>query len=463
MTFLRYSFSKEFLLEYLMKRLIIRHTIVLKSLQYFRITIALLIIFVNPLYCIEFQELKDYMFKNSKQLQIKKYDIDISNKDLSIIDSDAYPTISIGYNIEKSESLNSKISNTSIGDNSLSNDTLKKSYSYLSLDYNLYSFGRLEKKRQNQKYLINVSKFEYCLECQDLSLKLLEQYNNILNNQIKADYLAKIIEEKNKIYKYKEKLFESGDISSLDVTNSAIDVADMYSQISDNQKEFKNLYNQIVLITNYPLLGKEHFNPLIISNITSQKEFEKSVNAKIIESKIKAKEFEIALYENDYLPNLNFYSKYDFYGYDKDSYKQSIDGMKENSYKFGLNLSINIFNGFKTSSQKEKALFQLKQLQTQYDFDKDKFDNEILTLNQNYNFDTFNLENKSKTLDLAFLIERNSSKLKEIGELNQIEILNSNIEKLYKELDYKLNEGQLSYEYAKKSILLEDDKCIAHW
>ena len=418
------------------------------------------IYFINPLYSIDFEELKNHMLENSKQLQIKKYDVDISNEDLNIVNSDAYPSLSVGYNIENSESLTNNINSTSVGDNNLSNDTLKKSYSYLSLNYNLYSFGRLEDKRQNQKHLITASKFEYCLEFKDLSLKLLEHYNNILNNQTKAAYLSKIIEEKNKIYKYKEKLFDSGNITRLDVTKSAIEVADLYSQISDNQKEFKNLLNQIVLITNHPLVDKVYFNPLTISNINPQNEFENSVNAKTLESQIKAKISEVSLYEDDYLPNLNFYSKYDFYGYDKDSYQQSFDEMRENSYKFGLSLSLNIFNGFKTSSQKEKALLQLKQLQTKYDLEKDNFENQILTINENYKLDKLNLENKSKTLNLAFLSETNSLKLKDIGELGQIEMMNSNIEKLYKEIDYKLSEGKLAYEYTKKSILLEDAQCI---
>ena len=32
----------------------------------------------------------------------------------------------------------------------------------------------------------------------------------------------------------------------------------------------------------------------------------------------------------------------------------------------------------------------------------------------------------------------------------------------YKELDYRLNEGKLAYEYTKKSILLKDNECIVH-
>ena len=35
----------------------------------------------------------------------KKYDVDISNEDLNIVNSDAYPSLSVGYNIENSESL----------------------------------------------------------------------------------------------------------------------------------------------------------------------------------------------------------------------------------------------------------------------------------------------------------------------------------------------------------------------
>lgn len=191
-------------------------------------------------------------------------------------------------------------------------------------------------------------------------------------------------------------------------------------------------------------------------------DFDDSSNAKVIISKIKEKQSEILFYEKEYLPNINFYSKYDFYGYDQKNYLNSIDDLRENSYRFGVNLSINLFDGFKTSSLKQKATLELKQLQVKYDLEKDKFDSEILISNENYKIDKENLENKLKNIELSTQNQINTKKLENIGEIAKIESINSNIETLYKNLEYELNKGKLAYEYTKREIYKDGEKCIVH-
>lgn len=112
-----------------------------------------------------------------------------------------------------------------------------------------------------KKKLTDVSKYKYCEEKKNLVLQLLEKYNDILNIQIKRKYLRLIIEEKNTVYSYKEKLFASGDVPHSDVIKSGIEVATFYSQISDNKKEFQTLLNQISLIDSK--LGSKLFYHLI--------------------------------------------------------------------------------------------------------------------------------------------------------------------------------------------------------
>lgn len=417
---------------------------------------------LNQLYAVDFKQLQILLEENSKQLELKKYDIDISNEDMNIVNSENYPSLNVGFNIEDSKSLTDNTNSTSVGDNNLVNDSLKKSYSYLNLNYNLYSFGRLDSKKKTQEYKIEAIKYEYCQEKKDLILKLLEIYSNALTYQIKIENLENIIEEKNRIYELKDRLFSIGDVTKIEVTKSAIEVADLYSQISDNKKELKSFYEQMIFLTNYNFSKNEDLEPLILNQLEGEIEFENSSNAKTLISLINSKKSEVTLYEKEFLPNLNFYSKYDFYGASDNSYKTSIDELRENSYRFGLNLTVNLFDGFKTSSLKQKATLELKQLQTKYDLEKEKFDNEILISNQNYQMDKLNLENKLQNIQLSLLNQTNTKKLEEVGEIAKIESINSNIEKIYKHIDYKLNEGKLAYEYTKRKILFEGEKCIVH-
>lgn len=313
---------------------------------------------LSQLYGVDFSTLERILKENSKQLELKKYDIDISKEELNIVNSEIYPNLSVGLNLENAKSLEDSLTNTSVGDNNLVTDSSKKSYSYIGINYNLYSFGRFDNKRRAQEYQTQAVKYSYCLEKKELSLKLLEIYSNALSYQTKIENLEKIIEKKSKIYNFKEKLYVAGNITKVEVTKSAIDVADLYSQITDYKKEIKTLINQINFLINHKIPENEKLESLSINGIAEEINFEQSINAKVIISEMEAKKSEVSLYEKEFLPNLNFYSKYDVYGYDKDSYKESMEEMKENSYRFGLNLSINLFDGFKTSSSDKNITSQ---------------------------------------------------------------------------------------------------------
>lgn len=415
---------------------------------------------LSQLYGVDFLSLERILKENSKQLELKKYDINISKEELNIVNSEIYPNLSVGINLENTKSLEDSLKSSSVGDNNLVTDTSRKSYSYVGINYNLYSFGRFDSKKRVQEYKTQAIKYSYCLEKKELSLKLLEIYSNALSYQTKIENFEKVIEKKTKIYNFKEKLHLVGNINKLEVTKTAIEIADLYSQITDYKKEMKTLIYQINFLINHKISEYERLEPLSISKIDEEMSFEQSINAKMIASEIEAKKSEVSLYEKEFFPNLNFYSKYDVYGYNQDSYRQSIEEMKENSYRFGLNLSINLFDGFKTSSLRQKAILELKQLQTKYDLERDKFEMQILTSNQNYEIDKLNQKNKIQNLQLALINNENTQKLQNIGELGKIDDLNADIEKDYKELDYRLNEGKLAYEYTKKSILLKDDECI---
>ena len=226
-------------------------------------------LFIKPLIAVDFTNLQIYLEDNSKEIKLKEYDINISKKDLNIIKSESYPSINVGFNIENSKSLNTNTLNTSVGENSLVTDTLKKSYSYLSINYNFYSFGRLYSKTKVQEYKIESLKHEYCQHKIFLMIKLLDTYSNALSYQVKVKSFENIIIEKNKIYELQNRLFNIGNITKVEVTKSAIEVADMYSQINDNRKELNNLYEHIELLTNYIFAEKEKLEYLTISKLES--------------------------------------------------------------------------------------------------------------------------------------------------------------------------------------------------
>lgn len=81
------------------------------------------LIFLSSIYAIDFTTLKEYTLKNSKLLEIIRFNIDISKSELDYINSDKYPSIAIGISSERSKGLND---NFYIGDNNVSSSSFMK-------------------------------------------------------------------------------------------------------------------------------------------------------------------------------------------------------------------------------------------------------------------------------------------------------------------------------------------------
>jgi len=424
--------------------------------------IVLFIIFLNNyLFSVDFIHIKSYMLKNSKELKVKEFDSHIAKSELSIVNSQYYPEISIGFNLESSNSLDNSSSSTSVGGNTLSNDSLQKSYSYVNLNYNLYDFGKLKYQSKSQEYIVESEKYNYCSEKKNIINSLLESYYQARIYQIKEEYLNKIIDIKNEIYNYNKKLFNSGNISKIDFMKSSLDVAQTFSGMSENQKLLYEMLEKISNISTYKFKNQEKLEPLLPVLISNKKSFENTVNAQVLKKQIKSKKAEISYIKKDYLPSINLYSKYDVYGSDESSFSDSIKDLKENSYKAGLNISWNLFNGFKTSSQKQKAILQLKQLKEKYLLEESNFESQFNILNKNHELEQLTLKHKKQSLELSLLNSEYSHRLNKVGEINKIDELSFFVDKYYKELEYKNSEEKIAYEYIKKSILLEDEiECI---
>lgn len=112
----------------------------------------LILMYVGCIYAVDFEYLLNKAYENSYEIKQKQLDVDIAKKDLDIVYAEFYPELSVGYNIENTNSLDDDNDiNTNIDGNSVSNETLKKSYSYVSMNYNLYGFGRSTQKLKNAR------------------------------------------------------------------------------------------------------------------------------------------------------------------------------------------------------------------------------------------------------------------------------------------------------------------------
>lgn len=420
-------------------------------------------IFVQFSYAIDFTTLKKYTIENSKLLEISKLDIDISKSSLDYINSDRYPTVSIGVSAERSKSLNDNNSSSYVGDNSVSSSSLFKSYSYISLNYNMFDFGRLYYKTQAQKYDIKVKQNSYCIEQNNISQKLLDTYFNTRITQIKKEYFNEILKYSNDLYQYNKRLHEVGNIQKSDVVTYAIQIANLYNDISNNSRTHIENLETLSNISNFDFKDNTVVDSLSISKKIVNKEFEETNLAKKYLNEIRNKQAEINLIQVQYYPQVNAFGKYDVYGYDTNSFKESLHDLKENSYKYGFNITWQIFDGFKIQAQEKKALQELNQLNLRYEQSKMDFLTELNILNKTHKFYSKIMKKNAKALELSDENLDIALRLNSIGEIDKSIEINTIIKKLYTESEYKQASETIAYKMIKKDIMLNgDEECIVH-
>lgn len=389
-------------------------------------------------------------------------DIEISKTDLNILKSEQYPTLSIGISTERSKNLNDdNTESTYVGDNSVSGSSAYKGYSSVSLNYNLFDFGRISSKLESQQFDIKVKQSEYCANVTNIFQKLLNAYYDTKISQIKKQYLTEVLKQSNKIYTYKKRLNSIGNIQKTDLVSNAIQIANLYSDISNNEKEFIEKLENLSNISQYNLTEIDNLDPLVFSKNILDKKFEDTNISKKILDEINIKKSEINLIKAEYFPTISLFGKYDIYGSNTDNFGDAFDDMKENSYKYGLNISWQIFNGFKVISQEKKAFQELKKLSLNYEKSKQDFQSELNSLNKTYKFNKKVIEENNKALNFSDEKIDMNSRLNEIGEINKTVEIESIIKKLYVELDLKKAQEEMSYKLIKKDIFLNGDAtCI---
>lgn len=429
----------------------------MKIISYFLI-ISLIQI---PLFAINFNQLRSNMIENSKELQIKRIEVSVLQEDVNIANSEFYPTFSIGFNQEQSKSLNGPIANTYVGSNNVSSDTLKKSYAYANLHYNIFGFGRTLAKRDAALYNVSAKRQEFCYTRQELEIKLLDIYHNVWKLQEKLNYLKKVMRIRTTIYEYNNRLYNVGNITKVALLDSSLSLSQQYSEFLKSQQEYEENLEELKQLASTKELKIDSLLSLESSLFFEDISFESSVQSKILKERMNQKKEEINLHHKEiFYPNINFYTKYDAYGSDLSKHNQSLDNLRKNSYKFGLVISWELFNGFKSYSLKQKSLLELKRLKVEYDLQKEKFETAQRQLEHSLKYTSQISKSETKSFKFAKQSFLNGKRLQNAGEFSAMEQLNLEAIQLKEALNRNISKEKMTYENIKQFIMYGKKECI---
>jgi len=294
----------------------------------------------------------------------------------------------------------------------------------------------------------------------EVSLKLLDNYYEALRykNQIRYYEILKLIYQK--LYTYQKRLSGVGEIDKLALGESAIILADTDYELSSIRLNANNSLNTINQIVGYKI---DDISKLEDFNVFNKEfrfiKFEDTFIAKEFDYELKTNEYELKSEQRSYYPTISLYAKYDLYGNDRDDYFDSTKDLKRHGYRVGLSFYLSLFDGGKKKARikdkeinKEKILLRKEEARLKYE--KDIADLELFLSKE----DSFN-----KILKELKEISKNSYNMQEAlnkaKESSKIEVLNSYVVLLKKEMSYKEHLLKAGYFINKANIMSGINEC----
>lgn len=423
-----------------------------------KLKIFILSILITNLYSLSFEELKTETIKNSTALENKRQDINISKKELEITEADRYPQLKLSSDLESSKSYS--IKNGNVNNQSISSANEKKSYLALSLEQNLIDFGRQNLKEEINKEDIYKSENQYLVHIKQSLLSLLDSYDFIVQKREENIVLNKMLEIKEETLKKKELMFENNNLNKQEILNQTIENKLLKNKILKNKIDMKEHIQNIFKLT-FVDVSNETLEPLSLIELKDKTTNNKELAALNNEINIKIKN--IDLLNKDYFPMISFYSKYDVYGSNENKFDKALNEMDPNSFRLGISLTMELFNGFKTKLNKDKISLELKQKQNELFFKEKEFKNELDNIIETIEIEKEIYIQQQKLFEHSLEKHLNNERLFKNGEIDLFSLFETKIEILNKELDFKNSFNRLKYLYLKEEQLIKGDDTCNHY
>lgn len=345
---------------------------------------------------------------------------------------------------------------SSVGENSLTQDTYYQSSSTISVMYDLFRFGGTlyNVKAAHAKY--NAVKYEECEQKKSLIAKLLDTYYKARIQQLRKKYYININKNYLHMYQISKRLNSSGVLPFTQVQEYAKKIADTLNILEGIDELYQEALNELTYISGVKLSDlntlkpiKNYKIPIDIISFEQSEEYKKAKN--IIEQKQ-------ALYNETftkYLPSFSIYGKYDFYGQDKDNLGSAIDDLERNGYRVGLSLSWILFDGFSKEATRAIRLIELQQAKLDMDIAKKEYKKEKDRLKKSKQIIKNMLKHTKSSKDMSEDISKMNNRLFKSGETDKLNEIKSRILSLEASLKTEETNEKLNKNYQEQKIRLE--------
>lgn len=408
-----------------------------------------------------FDALLKHTLDNSPSLNLTRLDVQSARNELEYQKASRYPELGINANSEYAKRYGARYNSVQIGDDSLVSQSGYGDSLSLVLRQDIFKFGADELAIEAAEENIKQADLKRCSSYMDSSIKLLELYDEALGYKNRIEIYERLKDAYEMLYIYEKRLSGAGELSKTVLADQAIALADTSYELSQLELNANNVLNKI-----YSLSGVKIPNVFYLSDLGGANSinsdfvpFEDSVIAKGFDHELAANELSMRSQERLYYPTVSLYGRYDLYGSDRDDFSRAGKDVKRHGYRAGLTVHMSLFDGGKRAAQiKEKQINKerilSKKEEARLEYEKQIADLKLF-LSKKDEYDKI-LSNSSKiSKDILTMQKR----LNAGNESSKIDVLNSLIASLKKELALKEHTQKASFNIKKAELMSRYGRC----
>ena len=407
-----------------------------------------------------FDALLEHTLANSPSLNLTRLDVQSARNELEYQKASRYPELGINANSEYAKRYGARYNSVQIGDDSLVSQSGYGNSVSLVLRQDIFKFGADELAIEAAEENIKQADLKRCSSYMDGSIKLLELYDEALGYKNRIEIYERLKDAYEMLYIYEKRLSGAGELSKTVLADQAIALADTSYELSQLELNANNALNKI-----YSLSGVKIPNVFYLSDLggaSSGSEFvpfEDSVIAKGFDHELAANELSMKSMERLYYPTVSLYGRYDLYGSDRDDFSRAGKDVKRHGYRAGLTVHMSLFDGGKRAAQIKEKQINKERILSKKEEAKLEYEKQIadlkLFLSKKDEYDKI-LSNSSKiSKDILTMQKR----LNAGNESSKIDVLNSLIASLKKELALKEYSQKASFNIKKAELMSRYGRC----
>ena len=225
-----------------------------------------------------------------------------------------------------------------------------RSQLYLVGQYDLSSWYKKWYEAFSQRELRDAASFSCLAEGKRLVKEITELYGRLSTGKIRLRYTQQMISLTEQLVAVRVLAMEGGEASREDVIRTESELENARKEQAGILKDYKECLEQLCLYTGKSFIVNDDVDIPVPgeTNVTRDELENRISNAP--EIKARKKELDALQIRNkaiarNFLPDVSFYGRYDYYGRDQDRADRSLRDVHETGYNVGLMISQPLFDG----------------------------------------------------------------------------------------------------------------------